>query len=394
MTNHMRFHDRWYPADPASLAALLEVRAGRPDPERERREAPEEAGRRDALHTSATAAGARSDRAAAPLLAVLPHAGLSYSARGQRAFWAASGAASGAASTGTGVATGSGAGAGAGTGPRAGERPGTDTGAGDVALRDRIDAVVIVAPSHYVPLPADTTVAAPFTAHETPFGDLPGLALAGDRMDRETVEDEHAVELLLPGVAYHLGRDLPVGAVVVGPVTGAAAARTVARRLLDSLDALGVRRPLWLVSSDATHYGPGFRWEPWGRGTWRNLAAQVYADDAELIGAGIAGRSDAFWDRLQRPSTVCGRYALGLALAALEIQEERGTLRRGTGAILEYYSSAGDLDSAGAGGGEGAGRGGSARPRGITDSGHGDGDAREFVCYATAEITGTWRVAE
>jgi hypothetical protein len=158
---------------------------------------------------------------------------------------------------------------------------------------------------------ADTTVAAPFTAHETPFGDLPGLALAGDRMDRETVEDEHAVELLLPGVAYHLGRDLPVGAVVVGPVTGAAAARTVARRLLDSLDALGVRRPLWLVSSDATHYGPGFRWEPWGRGTWRNLAAQVYADDAELIGAGIAGRSDAFWDRLQRPSTVCGRYALG-----------------------------------------------------------------------------------
>jgi MEMO1 family protein len=310
MTNHMRFHDSWYPADPARLAALLAVRPGE-------------------------VAVRPGEIAGVPLLAVLPHAGLTYSARGQRAFW------------------------------------------GRWAAADApFDAVVIVAPSHYVPLPADTTVAVAFDRHETPFGDLPGLALAGDRpgpADRETVEGEHAVELLLPGIAYTLGHDLPVGAVLVGTVSGAAAARAAASRLLDRLDALGVRRPLWLVSSDGTHYGRRFRWQPWGDGTWRELAEQVYADDAELIGAGIAGRNGAFWERLQRPATVCGRYALGLALAALEIEEERGRLHREAGTFLEYYSSAGDLDGAG--------------------SGRDDGDAREFVCYATAEITGEWRTS-
>ncbi len=266
---------------------------------------------------------------ALPLLGLLPHAALMYTARGQRAFW---------------------------------ERVAPHR----AAVQDAVDLIVVVAPSHYVPIPADTTVGAAFSAHATPYGEIPGAGAhtgaaeeptgLGDREDPVTVEREHAVELLLPGIARYLGGDIPVAAVLVGELTSPESTRAVARRLLDRV---GDRRVLWLVSSDATHYGRSFRWEPYGSRPWRELRDQLHADDTAMVKPALAGDLAAYWTYLARESTVCGRYALALATAAINEQAAVGNVARGAQEILDYYSSAED-----------------------------DETAPQFVCYLTAEITG------
>ncbi|MFW5827795.1 MAG: AmmeMemoRadiSam system protein B [Alkalispirochaeta sp.] len=262
---------------------------------------------------------------ALPLLGMLPHAALMYTARGQGAFW---------------------------------ERAAHHR----ERLRAEVDLVVVVAPSHYVPIPPDTTVGAAFSAHATPYGELPGaVAVAGatglgDQEEPPTVAREHAVELLLPGIARYLGADIPVAAVLVGVLTSPERARGVARRLLNRI---GDRRVLWLVSSDATHYGRSFRWLPHGARSWGELRARLHEEDTTMVRPALAGDLEVYWEHLAQDSTVCGRYALGLATAAMNEQQAAGAVVRKDSTILDYYSSAGD-----------------------------DETAQEFVCYLTAEITG------
>jgi AmmeMemoRadiSam system protein B len=232
--------------------------------------------------------------------------------------------------------------------------------------REPPDLIVIVAPSHYVSIAPDTTVGAAFAAHATPYGEIPGAGPAdnglsdalglGDREDPATVAGEHAVELLLPGIARYLGTEIPVAALLVGGLTTPESARATARRVLQRV---GDRRVLWLVSSDATHYGSPFRWQPYGPRSWGELRTHLHADDTAMVRPALAGDLDSYWEYLRRESTMCGRYALALATAALLEQEAAGTVQRAGSAILDYYSSAED-----------------------------DETMEHFVCYLTAEITG------
>jgi AmmeMemoRadiSam system protein B len=311
MVNDMRFVGRWYPERAEAVDYLFEIQT--PD-------------RPQAV------------TAAPPLLGMLPHAALIYTARGQGVFW-----------------------------ERAAHHRQT--------LRETTDLIVVVAPSHYVAIPSDTTVGAAFSAHATPYGMIPGDLPAdtglsdatgvsdatglGDREDSATVVGEHAVELLLPGIARYLGTEIPVAAVLVGSLTTPESARATARRVLQRV---GDRRVLWLVSSDATHYGPPFRWQPYGSRSWGQLRKQLYADDTAMVRSALAGDLSTYWEYLNRESTICGRYALALATAALLEQEAAGTVQRGGSAILDYYSSAED-----------------------------DETMKHFVCYLTAEITGEIR---
>lgn len=299
MINDMHFVGRWYPNHAPAI---------------------------DTLFQSQPLDRPQAVTSAPPLLGVLPHAALMYTARGQRVFW---------------------------------ERAALHR----EALQETVDLVVVVAPSHYVPIPPDTTVGAAFSAHATPFGELPGATAAasgstglGDREDPATVEREHAVELLLPGIARYLGADIPVAAVLVGGLTSPERTRAAARRLLDRV---GARRVLWLVSSDATHYGRSFRWQPYGPGTWGELRDTLHADDTALVKSALHGDLAAYWTYLAQESTVCGRYALALAVAAINEQAADGTVVHDHSEILDYYSSAED-----------------------------DETSQQFVCYLTAEVTG------
>ena len=259
---------------------------------------------------------------------MLPHAGLVYSARGQRAFWRT-------------------------------VEPVRDR------VRDAIDGVVMLAPSHYRRVPADHCVSGRFSGHETPFGTLPDLlshGVAGDVVDNSTVEVEHAVELLLPALSDTLGADVPITPLVVGEITSVEELGAMARRIVDRV---GDRRILWLVSSDATHYGPRFRWTPYGSDTWHGLRDRVMADDTRLVRAAMSPDARELDSVLQTESTVCGRYALAAATAIIAELRDRGRLHVGSQAVLDYYSSA------------------DVAPRGVVE--------REFVCYLTSVIRGRYR---
>ncbi len=224
---------------------------------------------------------------------------------------------------------------------------------------------MILAPSHHVPLRRDTTLGAAFSGHETTGGTVPGLPVnLGDRTDPSVVAEEHAVELLLPALK-HFGITVPVAALLAAPLSGPPAARAIADRVLDRLTAAtslrndaGVDpdRVLWLVSSDFTHYGPRFGFCPFGNRRYGEIRDAVAEEDLRVAEAAASGSLERFWASIQGESTVCGRYAIALALALLE----RVGAAPAAGRVLSYYTSAD----------------GTPTPE----------EERDFVCYATVEV--------
>ncbi len=275
MTNHERFAGSWYPQDPRELVALFG--------------APGEAARQSAN---------------APVLAVLPHAGLTFSGAGQGAFWY-----------------------------RWFER---------IQRDPPWDLVVIVSPSHYRHVPEGQIVGAPFTEFATPLGPLPGAPVnLGDREDAPLLEGEHGIELLLPGVRHFLGESVPVAAVITGPLPTTESARAAAQRLLQRLPD---RRVLWLVSSDFTHYGARFGYTPYGASADPAIREAVQQDDLRVARGIAGGELPGYYAVLGQRSTVCGRYAAALALGCLEGSDgwsARGsaTGSTGNGAVLGWYTS-------------------------------------------------------
>lgn len=316
-TNRARYAGSWYPADSDELTALLA------------RVAPASPAAGDLLR---------------PRMAVLPHAGLIYSGRGQEAFWERRAPECG------------------------GIRIGPDAASGVVP--DVIpEVIVILAPSHSVPVAPDTTLGAPFAAYQAADRTLPGLTLClGDRENREALENEHALELLLPAMAVHR-LEQPIGALLAGPFRTPGAVRAAARRILDRLEGAGIdpARVLWLVSSDFTHYGPRFGFLPFGRGAYGQVGPAVAQADREVAEAAALGGLERFWKAMGRESTVCGRFAISLALALLEATTGAPAVEtvdgRGgeAGRVLSYYTSA--------------------------DLARNPGSEENFVCYATVEIT-------
>lgn len=248
-------------------------------------------------------------------MAILPHAGLSFSARGQMAFWS----------------------------------------------RHRnisADAVVIVAPSHYRSIGVNRTAGCGFSRHETPFGHLGGIPIClGDREEPQTLAREHAVELLLPAIHHHCP-DLPVGALLCGGFLSAGEARAAAERVLGRLEeSINPDRVLWLVSSDFTHYGARFGYQPFGSGPYSIVGSKVAESDRIVADAAAAGDLDRFWSSIEPDGTVCGRFAIALVLAILERVHTTGSRE---GHVLSYYTSA--------------------------DLAREPGREHDFVCYATVEI--------
>lgn len=306
--NEMRFAGSWYPDDEERLRALLaqQIASGSTD-------------RTDT--TPQTIPDTGIPPASTTALGIFPHAGLRYAARGQRATAAALRA--------------------AGWSPPA--------------------TVLLVSPSHYYPVPADTVVGAPFAAHETPLGDVPGCTQpVGDRIEPQWIAAEHGVELLLPIMS--MSNAQPVITLLCGPITTAAACRAMAGRIVQQLDDARVTGSLLIaVSSDATHYGRRFRHQPMGDAPWESIATDVEARDRALVEEALNGTVEAYLDSIAASeSTVCGRYALALGCAVQERWDEvhGGAQRRAwRGAVADYYSSAV-----------------------IT----GDSQTSEFVCYCSA----------
>ena len=262
--NRCRYAGSWYDSDPAGLERTLQHSL--------------DAAPRDGRTRSAEDRGVNLAEDRGVNLAVVPHAGLRYSAAGMAAAFVA-------------------------------------------VDPESIDRVVILAPSHSVRLTADRLHGERFDEHETPLGPIAGAPefwtggeSAVDFVD-DAVEREHAVELLLPYVRYLFGDTVRLTVVLVPELTSLQSVGERARDLSSAIDrAAGHERTLVLVSSDFTHYGARFGHAPYGTTAGADLEQRVAADDLAFADKIAAADTAAVWRIIDAGQiTVCGRYPIAVA---------------------------------------------------------------------------------
>lgn len=207
--------------------------------------------------------------------------------------------------------------------------------------------IVILSPSHYHPLSPNAMWVEGFDRHETPLGDLSGdpsfshrlAAQLGDEIvfADDVIEREHGTEMFLPFIKWH-SPDARISMVLVPVVDDEAVLSRWAQAMGDLLDLPG-EDTLLVMSSDFSHYGPRFGYTPFRTPSAEHDAVLKAVEDDDLrVAQTIADRDvDALLCRMQRPITICGRYPILLGSMLLNAREARtGTIG---GAVVDYYTS-------------------------------------------------------
>ena len=208
---------------------------------------------------------------------------------------------------------------------------------------DNLRRVVIIAPSHYAHVGTDRFTTARFTSFDTPIGQLEGFTLFGDTYPRQdemlaALQREHAVEMVLPFLAYlqeERKRGIAITTALISQVTTAQSARQLAVDLLDAigLEDLDSGATMVIASSDFTHYGERFGYAPFGVAHGKVVSDKVRVSDLELA-AHLADLElgPIFLQQRQQRSTVCG-IAAALVLSALAAHVSS------KGIVADYYTS-------------------------------------------------------
>ncbi len=157
------------------------------------------------------------------------------------------------------------------------------------------------------------------TAYETPLGAVPVdrevcdklLKKAGFCSNPDIDRGEHSLELQLPFLQRTL-RDFRVVPLYVGRMSDEDYVR-VAEALLPFID----RQTVIVVSSDGTHFGPDYGYEPFREETPKKLRELAHQAAAPLLKADF----DGFAAHLDRTGdTICGRGPILLLLRILSMQ--------------------------------------------------------------------------
>ncbi|MEK7406623.1 MAG: AmmeMemoRadiSam system protein B [Acidobacteriota bacterium] len=174
-------------------------------------------------------------------------------------------------------------------------------------------------------------------AFQTPLGEIAvDRELADDLVQRpefgslpESHLCDHSVEIQLPLLkkAVPGARLLPVYVSDVDPSTREAAGRALAERLPP--DAALV------ASSDFTHYGKAFHYEPFPADAW--VGDRLRGLDESLMEAAGSLRPELFFQSLRSTAaTLCGYQPIGLLLATLRAREASEEIFQET---LDYQTS-------------------------------------------------------
>lgn len=195
------------------------------------------------------------------------------------------------------------------------------------------ERVILLGPSHRARFTGIALDGA--EAFETPLG-----SLAVDRETRQTLlqsplfaersaahRQEHDLECQLPFL-QHLFPEIKIIPLLTGGLTGPEM-DGVAEALLPLLDA----RTLLVISTDFTHYGPGYDFVPFRQevpGNLRQWARKAAESVARLDFSAFNAHLEATDD------TICGRYALGTGVKLLAKLARRAKIE---GRVLEYAFS-------------------------------------------------------
>lgn len=181
--------------------------------------------------------------------------------------------------------------------------------------------VLLLAPSHYTPL--ENIAVSTFEAVSTPFGDLKvcreecqNLINHSDcfkALDQKFDSAEHALEMQLFQIK-HVLPNAQIIPLLVGHMGHAA--RKEASSVLRSLFF-----DLIVVSSDFSHYGANYGYDPFGNAS--DVDQRLRSMDMRAFEAISSGDSNCFSVYLKETeNTVCGKEPIKLALDILS--EEKG----------------------------------------------------------------------
>ena len=220
--------------------------------------------------------------------------------------------------------------------PHAGYQFSGDTAGKVYALLNgqaRYERAVVLAPSHRVSFRGLSVGDSEFFG--TPLGDVPVDTSTCQAMDAtcrlvstrpDAHADEHALEVQLPFLQTVLP-DVKLVPVVCGrlPLPDV---RSAAAELAPLL-----WRPetLWVISTDFTHFGHGFRYVPFSH----DVPARLEELDKGAISRVVDIDCEGFFEYIEETgATICGRVPLALLLAVLETQSDTYTCR-----LVDYTTS-------------------------------------------------------
>ena len=201
------------------------------------------------------------------------------------------------------------------------------------------DTIVLLGPSHNVYM-KDKLSVAPFSHYRTPLGDLPVDTAARDKLlgsaayisEARVHEPEHCLEVQLPFLQVLWDEPPKILPIIVGELRG--------ERLAEAADAL--RKALGensviLASSDFTHYGPRFGYEPFAGTRGEALMGEIKALDTGAIEHIRRMDPEGFLEYCDRTgATICGRFPIALMLEVLSKEE-------GTQSVSLHYASSGAM---------------------------------------------------
>jgi len=188
--------------------------------------------------------------------------------------------------------------------------------------------VVILAPTHRVGFRGCSVPS--YSAYSTPLGEVPldSQACAGLRRkthfgeERRAHSEEHSIEIQLPFLQRTLG-EFSIVPVLVGQL-GEDEIASVAEAIRPLLD----DETLLVVSSDFTHFGPRFGYQPFKDDIRENLRRLDHGAFRTILDCD----SKAFLEyRRKTGITACGALPIAIALAAFD--------GRNQSMLLAYYTS-------------------------------------------------------
>ncbi|MEK9658268.1 MAG: AmmeMemoRadiSam system protein B [bacterium] len=177
--------------------------------------------------------------------------------------------------------------------------------------------VVIIGPSHYVPL-RDQAVLCGYSGIQTPLGtvaidhrfDSQLCKAPYFKVDDAVHAPEHSIQMMLPFLQVCLP-DVPIVPIVIGDLRP-----DVARSIATTLRTVIDPKTLLMISSDFTHYGESFGYQPFLDLEGAALKEAIHAVDMgaidPIVGNDLAAYSQYIFDTT---TTICGRFAIQILLS-------------------------------------------------------------------------------
>jgi AmmeMemoRadiSam system protein B len=204
-----------------------------------------------------------------------------------------------------------------------------------------VERVMILSPSHYTVVPDNVLSFGYFSGYETPLGSLSSFSTTLESQGPDAsiaIQREHAVEMVLPFLAYlqHVQQSpIKVAMALISHLTDSSHASLLAENLIAALgeQELESGNTLVIASSDFTHYGKRFGYAPFGAQVDNSVADKVRQNDLAIAQHLALGEIGPLFlaQRMQR-TTICG-------IAGATIVSAMARQLNASGWVANYYTS-------------------------------------------------------